>query len=138
MAKQTNTKQKSTKVVEEPEVKVEEKVQVQESVNTETNVETTELVEDKSQETVDPVEQENKDNETPDQETKENCGEDQTPDATSEGDDSEKPFETGEDAVNEEPIVRNCPAQQGVYQARPLQPKSNTAGAYVAQSPIRH
>ena len=138
MAKQTNTKQKSTKVVEEPDVKVEEKVQVQESVNTETPEETAEPVETKIQETVEPVDQENKDNETPDQETKENDGKDQTPDVPSEGNDSEKPFETGEDAVNEEPIVRNCPAKQGVYQARPLQPKPNTAGAYVAQSPIRH
>lgn len=129
MAKQTNTKQKQTKTTVEP---VQENAELvnpkkepvinQEYVAPETNIiegtdVTTEsfgkdIPETDANETVIPDEQKN--------------------DVT----DSK---ETGDDAIGErvhEP-ERVCPAQ-GTYYAKPLTPKSSTAGARVAQSPIRH
>ena len=129
MAKQTNTKQKQNKVTMEPVQEnaesvspKEETIIKQEYVAPETTIiEGTDVAtesfgedipENDANETVIPDEQKN--------------------DVT----DSK---ETGEDAIGErvhEP-EKVCPAH-GTYYAKPLTPKSSTAGARVAQSPIKH
>ena len=129
MAKQTNTKQKQTKITVEP---VQENVELvkskeepvinQEYVSPETTIiEGTDVSVERFGEDI----QETEANETviPD-EQKNNVTDSK---------------ETGEDAIGErvhEP-ERVCP-MHGTYYAKPLTPKSSTSGARVAQSPIRH
>lgn len=54
----------------------------------------------------------------------------------------ETAIETGEDAINPEPIhnenTKENVEHQGTYQAKPLTPAASTVGAYVAQPPRRH
>ena len=129
MAKQTNTKQKQTKTTVEPVHEnaelvnpKEEQIIDQEYVTPETTIiEGTDVSKESFGEDISETEI----NETviPD-EQKNNVTDSK---------------ETGEDAIGDrvhEP-ERVCPAH-GTYYAKPLTPKSSTAGARVAQSPIMH
>ena len=129
MAKQNNTKQKQAKTTVEPVQKnvelvnpKEEQIINQEYVAPETTIiEGTDVATESFSEDI----PENEANETV-------ISDEQKNDVT----DSK---ETGEDAIGErvhEP-EKVCPAQR-TYYAKPLTPKSSTAGARVAQSPIRH